>query len=401
MKQLLKNTFILLISTISFSCSSQSEKPISKGKGLIEEVAESIKLYYYDEEVANKIANHMIETQDRGEFSGLSKDDLIAKINVEIHSIKNDRHIQLVSTNGNLKLPWDQSFIREIKFLFGNIGYLKLYQFPQPTEDILNQLDGSLTLLKDTEGLIIDLQNNRGGHPDLVSHLLGYFAEDEVTYDTFYEPRTGKRHEYKTRKKKHSTFFNKPLTVLVNENTGSVAELFSYAVQNLNIGKVYGTQTLGVVNLAEYVPLSDGFYLLISKGIQQNPLNSVGLEGHGVTPDIISNTPQDAGHLQMINQIHGESFENWLTVGSASLEENELKSFVGMYGCIQIRFEDGNLYYQDHSGFRYKLIPISVTTFSLETSSDERFRVMFDTAGSTLKKVYFNGDIVSYQKKTD
>ena len=156
-----------------------------------------------------------------------------------------------------------------------------------------------------------------------------------------------------------------------------------------------------MVNLAEYVSLSDGNYLLISKGIQQNPINSINLEGDGVTPDVVSATSLDAAHLQMVNEIHGESVENWLTVGSASPEEDELISLAGNYGYIQISFENGNLYYQDHSGFRYKLIPINETTFSLETSTDERFRVMFDQGGIILKKVYFNGDVVSYQKRSD
>ena len=399
MKRLFKNTLIIYLSLIGFSCSSQSETPKSKSKGLIEEIAESIKLYYYDEEEANKISNRLIEMKDRGEFSGLSKDDLMAKITVEIHAIKNDRHVQVVSAEGNLKLPWDQSFIREVTFLPGNIGYLQLSHFPQPIDDILDQLDRALSLLKGTEGFIIDLRNNRGGHPDLVSHLLGYFVEDEVTYEAFYEPRTGKKHAYTTRRKKQSPFFDIPLTILVNSNTGSVAELFSYAVQNLELGRVYGTQTLGVVNLAEYVPLSDGFYLLVSKGVQQNPLNPVSLEGLGVTPDVVSTAPLDAAHLQLVSEIHGDSFGDWLSAGSpTSLEDEVLQAFAGMYGYIQIHFEGGNLYYQDHSGFRYKLIPLSPTTFSLETSSDERFRVTFDTEGTAMKKVYFNGDVISFLK---
>lgn len=400
MKRLLKNTFIVCMSIINFGCSGQAEQV--KSKELVEQIVEAVKSYYYDEESANRIANHLLKIKEEGEFAGLSQDDLIAKINIEIHSTKNDRHIQVVNGNGNLKLPWKQSFIREVKFLSGNIGYLQLSHFPQPTDEVLDQLTASLNLLKDTQGVIIDLQNNRGGHPDLVSHLLGYFSKDEVTYDVFFEPRTDKKYEYKTRKKKHSNFHDKPLSVLVNENTGSVSELFAFAVQNLNIGKVYGTQTLGVVNLAEYVPLSDGYYLLLSKGIQQNPISSKKLEGSGVTPDVISEAPLRTGHLQMINKIHGEVFESWLSrTESVSLKEDLLMSYVGTYGYIEISFEDGHLYYQDHSGFRYMLIPIDESTFSLRTSTDERFRVIFDMENNVLKKVYFNGDMVSYQKKSD
>lgn len=397
MKRLLKNTFIIYISIIHFNCNGQTEQ--LKSKELIEGIVESIKTHYYDEEAGIKFANNLLKIKEDGGFEGLSQDDLISKINIEIHSIKNDRHIQVVNGKGNLKLPWKQSFIREVKFLAGNIGYLQISHFPKPTDEVLDQLNMSLSILKDTQGLIIDIQNNRGGHPDLVSHLLGYFSKDEVTYEVFYEPRADKKYEYKTRKKKHSNFYNKPLTVLVNENTGSVSELFAFAVQNLNVGKVYGTQTLGVVNLAEYVPLSNGYYLLISKGIQQNPISSQSLEGNGVTPDVISEAPLTTGHLKMVHEIHGEVFEKWLSrTEPVSLNEDLLMSYTGSYGFIDISFEDSDLYYQDHSGFRYKLIPIHESTFSLRTSTDERFRLIFDMKSNVLNKVYFNGNIVSYQK---
>jgi len=111
----------------------------------------------------------------------------------------------------------------------------------------------------DTNGIIIDLS----GHPDAVSNLLGYFVENRTIYDSFYIPSIDKSFDDSIRGAvKGHKLIDVPLGIIVYERTASVAKFCALAFQNLQPGKICGATTMGLVNLVEYYPINDSFYLL-------------------------------------------------------------------------------------------------------------------------------------------
>lgn len=90
------------------------------------------------------------------------------------------------------------------------------------------------------EGLIIDVRNNGGGFTS--DHLLTVLtpAEHAITVPRGGEPG------YPQDRRVYATW-NKPVTVLCNQNSFSNAEIFSHAIKELDRGKLVGVTTAGGV----------------------------------------------------------------------------------------------------------------------------------------------------------
>ncbi len=90
------------------------------------------------------------------------------------------------------------------------------------------------------KGLIIDVRNNGGGFT--TDHLLTMLCQPSHAITV---PRGGKA-GYPEDRRVYATW-NKPITVLCNQNSFSNAEIFSHAIKTLDRGKVVGVPTAGGV----------------------------------------------------------------------------------------------------------------------------------------------------------
>lgn len=391
---------MLILSIAIMSCGSKAQN--NQGGGSIAEVVSTtLRDHYVDKSIAESISESLLVKDKQGKYDSLEGMQLLGEINRDIHLVHNDLHIQLVSVGNNVRLPWSDSFIRSVKIIEGNIGYLKMTHFPEPGEEVYRKLSAAFNLLSGTDGIIIDLRNNRGGHPEVVSEILGYFLVGEVLYDQFYVPAEKKTYKYNSHKKvKGVKLLDKPLHVIVNEKTASSAEILAFAIQNLKLGKVYGTKTMGLVNLAEYYPVNDTIYLLASKGRQQNPFNTEGIEGKGVNPDIniAGEGSLIEAHLDLIQFAHGAKFKDWVSaqLGNHEVFDQHSEEFVRKYEHVTIIKNEGRLIYEDYSGIKYKLEPIGNSTYRLKDQIDDRFRLEFklEDGDMILVKKYFDGSLV-------
>ncbi len=134
------------------------------------------------------------------------------------------------------------------------IGYLALVAFSEPTPE---QFDRALDRLEGQgmEGLIIDLRNNPGGLLETSVHLLSRFVEDKVVVRMKF--RGGKTEVAKT----YSRFkrdFRYPITVLINEESASAAEIFAGALQDYGLATLVGTHSYGKASVQNVFELIDG-----------------------------------------------------------------------------------------------------------------------------------------------
>ena len=79
--------------------------------------------------------------------------------------------------------------------------------------------------------------------------------------------------------------YDGPLVVLIDEGTGSAAELLAESIRATGRGKLVGRPTLGAVISAGEVTLVDGSRVRIPR-IGWSTLEGRNLENHGVTPAI-------------------------------------------------------------------------------------------------------------------
>ena len=90
--------------------------------------------------------------------------------------------------------------------------------------------------------------------------------------------------------------YQKPLAVLVDQNTASGAEIIASAIQEHGVGRVFGQPTLGCISIGVPRELPDGGLLLYTYAKIQSPVKRQDLSGKGVTPDeIVSRAPDAPG----------------------------------------------------------------------------------------------------------
>lgn len=165
------------------------------------------------------------------------------------------------------------------RMLDNQIGYIQVTAFEQVTaEQFRNAID---KLEKQGEkGLIIDLRNNGGGLLDTAVDMLDRMLPEGVV--VYSKDKNGKKQEYKA---EDPDKFDKPLVILVNENSASASEVFSGAIQDENVGKLAGTKTFGKGIVQGIFSLDDGSAVKMTTAKYYTPKGR-NIHGKGLTPDI-------------------------------------------------------------------------------------------------------------------
>jgi len=107
-------------------------------------------------------------------------------------------------------------------------------------------------------GLLIDLRNNIGGQINLLASIANIFLPEGLMFLT--RDNLGREQKYYADKAQVII----PLTILVNQHTGSSAEMFSSILRQRLGTKIIGVPTVGKGVAGETFELSDGAMLTIS-----------------------------------------------------------------------------------------------------------------------------------------
>lgn len=167
----------------------------------------------------------------------------------------------------------------EGEMLEDQIGYLQILEFDQVTYD---QFKGELQELEDQDmkALIIDLRNNPGGVLQTVCDMLDLILpEGRIVYT---EDKNGKKEEYYS-DEEHQ--FQKPMVVLINENSASASEIFAGAVKDYEWGTLIGTTTYGKGIVQRIFRLSDGTGLKLTVAKYYTAKGN-DIHEKGIEPDI-------------------------------------------------------------------------------------------------------------------
>ena len=160
-------------------------------------------------------------------------------------------------------------------------GEMDIRQFTDETPGEIREHMTDL-LSQGAEGVVIDLRNNPGGllHATLDS-ASEFIGDGRLAYE---QDRDGARRDFYAHGE--ANFENVPIVLLVNEWSGSGAELFSGAIQDHGRGILIGVQTFGKGSVNITRTLSNGAGLNITIRRWYTPNGNV-IEGVGLTPDVI------------------------------------------------------------------------------------------------------------------
>lgn len=159
------------------------------------------------------------------------------------------------------------------------------------------------------EGIIIDLRGNGGGSLSEATLLTGLFIEQGPVVQV----RDGANRIAINRDKDGLSYYEGPLTVMVDRYSASASEIFSAAIQDYGRGIIVGEQTFGKGTVQQHRPLGR-VYDLYDKpfgSIQYTiakfyRINGGSTQHKGVTPDISFPTavePEDWGESKEENAL--------------------------------------------------------------------------------------------------
>ena len=167
----------------------------------------------------------------------------------------------------------------EHQMLDGNVGYIAVSQFTEHTYDDFVAAYEELEK-QGMKSVIFDMRNNGGGLVDSVVDILDYLLPEGTVVYTM--DKAGNREDYTS---KGSSYKSIPMTVLVNENTASAAEIFTGAIRDFDYGTIIGTNTFGKGIVQSTIPLDDGSAVKLTTQTYYTPSGEC-IHGTGIAPDI-------------------------------------------------------------------------------------------------------------------
>lgn len=159
------------------------------------------------------------------------------------------------------------------------IGYVRILQFAPGVSDEVRSALADLEQ-QGAVGYVLDLRCNPGGYVEQAVSVASCFISTGTIVGI--EDNSG---SVDYRIATHSTVTDKPLSVLVNEDSASMAEVCAAALKDTGRATIVGTTTQGKGTIQAFQELSFGGAI---KYTVSNCLTPTGaeIEGSGVSPDI-------------------------------------------------------------------------------------------------------------------
>ena len=256
-------------------------------RAAIDGVLKAIDKYYVSPAIAKEINETIRARMERGEYDKIkSAFDLIDVMDEQLQAISKDAHLKvsynhrgspLVEGADDLPdspedLAEDRKAARESNFgieraarLPGNIGHLDVRAFHRP-EYAGETVGAAMTLLANTDALIIDLRNSRGGTPDMVLFLVSYFfaGEEPFHLGDFYSRPTDETQQLWTLPYvPGKRYVGKDVYILMSKRTFSAPEGFASFMQHHKRATVVGEPTRGGTHPGMMIKVHEHFGVFV------------------------------------------------------------------------------------------------------------------------------------------
>ncbi len=187
------------------------------------------------------------------------------------------------------------------------VGYIRILEFDTVTTDQFKKAMADLEK-QGMKGLILDLRNNPGGNLSTVCEIADLMLPEGVIVST--KDKNGKEDVYES---DAEHFFDIPMTVLINGQSASAAEILAACIQDYELGTLVGTTTFGkgIVQEIYFLNNNDSLKLTVSEYFTPNGEN---IHGVGVKPDVEviyeESDKQEDNQLDKASQLLKEKMNN-------------------------------------------------------------------------------------------
>jgi C-terminal processing protease CtpA/Prc len=190
---------------------------------------------------------------------------------------------------------------RRLRF---NLGYVSFNMFGRPTAKAGEKVASAMQLLGDTAGLIVDLRDCHGGDTDTVTLTESYLVPAKTHLLDLYTRDDGKtEHAYAAAQLAGPRYAaDKPIFVLISEDTASGCEAFAYTLQSQHRATLIGGHSAGAAHFGEPYKVTDHFMAFVANGRPIDPNTHGDWEGTGVLPTVAAAKDKalDRGELELL-----------------------------------------------------------------------------------------------------
>ena len=292
---------IILLSAV-FSYGQTSDAAQKNREILLTEISKKIKDNYISVDSAAEIETSISFAVKSGKFNNLSDEEFAAALTAFLRSVSQDKHfyVEYLSdyrpqTNkanekkqqelDNISNSLENFGFEDVKRLEGNVGYINFKGFAEPKSSE-TALVSTMNFVANTNSLIIDLRENRGGDNGMLLEFCSYFLNNKTNiYQTYFRNKVKNVENWTKAKVKGQKYLNKDIYLLTGANTFSAAEGLAFILQNYKLAKVVGEQTGGAANPVDPFIIGDKYLLLIPVGKITAASTKTNWEQIGVTPD--------------------------------------------------------------------------------------------------------------------
>jgi C-terminal processing protease CtpA/Prc len=304
----MKLTFVAATVVAVFSCvHAVAETGSDEKREVIVRAAELLEARYVDAKKGRELARQIRREAAARRWHEIASDEEFAKtVTTRLRELSKDGHLSLDYSAKALAPDADaaeEAFgadefekwygvgvnhgFEEVRRLEGNVGYLNLTVFAPPSMGA-DLAVAAMSLLAQSDVLIIDLRQNGGGDGAMGKLIAGYLLDGAREVSGTYNRPTDTLTRSFTPEWVPGRRFGtgKPVYLLISKGTFSAAEAFAYDLQALKRAVVIGEPSGGGAHPFEYRRAGTHFVLSLPEGRSLNPITGKDWEGVGVQPDV-------------------------------------------------------------------------------------------------------------------
>jgi len=425
----MRTRLLILMMALSPICAFASPSDhwsLQERNAAIQTIRTSFQELYVFPEMRPKIVDRLNQSQQSGRYDVEDPVVFADRVTEDLRSVSHDRHLSLrvdpAAYAAALAPPaseaGEDAFMRrrairdhhglgDMKILPGNIRYLKITGFEWIDDETGTAYDEAMRFLKDGDAVVIDLRNNGGGSHAAVRYLVSHFMDGDTLELTFHQ---GSEIPAQSRILEHlpaGRLKGKLLYVLINGQTASAAEAFTYDVQQFKLGELVGAKTSGAANNNKLLPVAPQFILSVSYGRPVHAVSNSNWEGVGIAPDVETPPAQalDIAQMRALTRLAQNSKASpeqlgeyaWAKIGveaklhPAALSSSALAMLTGRYvkaeakqDTIELTLRDGALWMVRPKRPDARLTPLTAELFAVEGYEILRIRL----TGKTLEVLW-------------
>lgn len=238
----------------------------------------------YENEV--QVGSHIISIngenlkgKDLEYIGSLMRGEAGTKLTIEIEYAGEVKEYTMARTNLTSQMVFSNMVTDEI-------GYINIKEF---SGDCVEEFNTALESIdqEGASGVIIDLRDNPGGFMDHVTQIADRLLPECTIVST--KDKNGEQNVWKS----DGEYWDKPIVVLINENSASAAEVLTGALQDNQRATVVGVTSFGkgVVQSLIELPQS-GAGVKLTTAVYYTPSGKM-IQGTGIQPDIEVQLPQE------------------------------------------------------------------------------------------------------------